>query len=308
MMEISLDTNMFPQLGDGVRAHWAPVFFEPISGSYERFVVGVAAFNEHGFHLEWANQLDRLKCFYGADAVGTVSAIQIAGEYLQEDLTKRASQALTEPDPAVTGIAFGDIREAEGRSLERVARSWMAALSSLYVETTSELATIAEPFESMAASGDGSGDRLPFLVCDYMRMHREGFVNYFSIDLREGKQRRTKGSSHKIIIDFSGSKLVANFGTLRAGSLTGSVNLIKRRLWDLKVERDRETNDNFVRLHEMIVQRPAKDDPQITEKQQANLEEAFQALEDQADQEELRLRALETVPQIGEHILETEAA
>lgn len=34
MMEISLDTNMFPQLRDGIRAQWAPVFFEPISGSY----------------------------------------------------------------------------------------------------------------------------------------------------------------------------------------------------------------------------------------------------------------------------------
>ncbi len=129
MIDISLDTNMFPQLHDGVRARWAPVFFEPISGSYERFVVGVAAINDQGFHLEWANQLDRLTCFYGTDAVGAVSAIQIAGEYLKDDLAKRASEALSSPDPAVTGIGFGELREAEGSSLESVAKSWMAALS-----------------------------------------------------------------------------------------------------------------------------------------------------------------------------------
>ena len=133
IMEIPLDTSMFPQLRDRVRAHWAPVFFEPISGSYERFVVGVAAFNHQGFHLEWANQLDRLTCFYGANARGAISAIQIAGEYLQEDLAKRAGQAIGEPDPAVSGISFGDIREAEGNSLEGIAQSWMAALSSLHL-------------------------------------------------------------------------------------------------------------------------------------------------------------------------------
>ena len=309
MMDITIDTNIFPKLRDGVRAHWAPVFFEPISGSYERFVVGVAAFNKDSFHLEWANQLDRLKCFYGSDAIGAVSAIEIAGEYLEADLAKRAAEAFTNPDPAVTGIAFGDLREAEGRSLESVARSWMSALSSLYVEPTAEMVAVARPALNAAAdAGLGSGDRLPFMVCDYVKSQREGFAGYFSADLREGKQRRMKGSSHKVIIDFSGSKLVANFGTLKAGSLTGSVNLIKRRLWDLKVERDREPGNEFSRNHEMILQRPSKDDPQVSEKQQANLDEAFEALEHQADQEELRLRALGSVQQIGEHILAVEAA
>lgn len=308
-MDITIDTEIFPKLRDGVRAQWAPVFFEPISGSYERFVVGVAAFNQDGIHLEWANQLDRLKCFYGSDAIGAVSAIEIAGEYLEIDLTKRATEAFTKPDPAVTGIVFGDFQESEGHSVEGIAQSWMSALSSLYIEPTAERVAIARPILNAADNvGQGFGDRLPFMVCDYVKLQREGFAGYFSADLREGKQRRMKGSSHKVIIDFSGSKLVANFGTLKAGSLTGSVNLIKRRLWDLKVERDSEPNNMLSRNHEMILQRPAKDDPQVTEKQQANLDEAFEALENQADQEELRLRALDSVQQIGEHIFAAEAA
>lgn len=307
-MEIKLESNVFPRLRDGVRAKWAPVFFTPISGSYERFVVGVAAVGANGFHLEIANQLDRLKCFYGQDAVTAISAIQIAGEYLEADLAKRAMEALTDPDPAVTGVGFGDLREAEGRNLEAIAQSWMAALSSLYDAQDLSLKVAHDLSGQSVVSGEGSGDRLPFMVCDYVKNHREGFANYFSVDLRDGKQRRMKGSSHKVIIDFSGSKLVANFGTLKAGSLTGSVNLIKRRLWDLKVERDREPNGSFSRKHEMILQRPAKDDPQVTEKQQANLDEAFEALEHQADQEELRLRALGSVQLIGEHILAAEAA
>lgn len=308
-MDITIDTNIFPKLHGGVRAHWMPVLFEPISGSYERFVVGVAAVSSDGFHLEWANQLDRLNCFYGADASGAVSAIEMAGEYLEIDLTKRAAEALTSPDPAVTGIVFGELREAEGTSLESVAQSWMSALSSLYSGPTAAVAVVEQPKYVLAHEmGQGSGDRLPFMVCDYVKSKRDGFAGFFSNDLREGGPRRTTGASHKVIIDFSGSKLVANFSTLKPGSLTKSINLIKRRLWDLKVERDGQLHSGFVRNHELILQRPPKDDPQTTEKQQENINEALEALEEQAAQEQLRLRALGSVQQIGEHILAAEAA
>jgi hypothetical protein len=307
MMEISLDTSMFPRLRDGVRAHWAPVFFEPISGSYERFVVGVAVFNDQGFHLEWANQLDRLTCFYGANARGAISAIQIAGEYLHEDLAKRAGMAIDEPDPAVSGIAFGDTREAEGNSLERIAQSWMAALSSLYQSGMAE-DTRSKEFVEVAAEPEGSGDRLPFLVCDYVKNKRGGFADFFSADLRDHGPRRAKRNSQEPVIDFSGSRLVANFGTLKASSLPRSFELVKLRLWDLNTVQVRDHNSMAARNYEMILQRPAKDDPQVTDKQQNRLEEALIELEEQADDKQLRLRPLETYQQIGDHVLNAEAA
>ena len=224
MMEISLDTNMFPQLRDGIRAQWAPVFFEPISGSYERFVVGVAAFNDRGFHLEWANQLDRLTCFYGANARGVISAIQIAGEYLQEDLAKRAGRAISEPDPAVSGIAFGETREAEGNSLEGIAQSWMAALSSLYHSGMSEDSRSRELVE-VAAETEGSGDRLPFLVCEYVKSKRVGFADFFSLDLRENKQRRAKKNS--TILNYN--KTIAY--CKRPGRCPGIFHAVEQTAW-----------------------------------------------------------------------------
>ncbi|MCA0997956.1 hypothetical protein [Alloyangia pacifica] len=307
MMEISLDTNMFPQLRDGVRARWAPVFFEPISGSYERFVVGVAAFNDQGFHLEWANQLERLSCFYGANARGAISAIQIAGDYLQDDLAKRAGRAIGEPDPAVSGIAFGDTREAEGNSLEGIAQSWMAALSSLYQSGMAQNSRARELVE-VAAETEGSGDRLPFLVCDYVKSKRVGFADFFSADLRENRQRRAKRNTQEPVIDFSGSRLVANFGTLKAASLSRSFELVKLRLWDLDTVQVRDRGSMAARKYEMILQRPAKDDPQVSDKQQSRLEEALKELEEQADDKQLRLRPLETYQKIGDHVLKAEAA
>lgn len=307
MMKIALDTNMFPKLHESVRAHWAPVFFEPISGSYERFVVGVAAFNEAGFHLEWANQLDRLSCFYGANARGAISAIQIAGEYLEEDLAKRAGGAISEPDPAVTGVAFGEVREAEGNSLEAVAQSWMAALSSLYLLGHEQSHAERELVE-VAAETEGSGDRLPFLVCDYVKNKRVGIGDFFSADLRENRKRRARRNSQEPVIDFSGSRLVANFGTLKASSLPRSFELVKLRLWDLNTVQVRDDDTLAAREYEMILQRPAQDDPQVTDKQQNRLEEALKELEDQADEKSLRLRPLDTYQKIGDHVLKAEAA
>lgn len=305
MMDIALDIKMFPQLHDGVRAQWAPVFFEPISGSYERFVVGVAVFNKQGFYLEWANQLDRLKCFYGPDAVGAISAIQIAGEYLEDDLAKRAGDAVREPDPAVTGIAFGEVREAEGSSLEGVAKSWMAALSSLYLSDNA--ATVIET-ELHEMSAESSGDRLPFLVCDYVKSKRIGLADHFSSDLRENRTRRAKKNSQEPVIDFSGSRLVANFGTLRVSALPRSFEVVKLRLWDLNTVQVREGESMVTREYEMILQRPPKDDPQVSDKQQNRLEAALKELEEQADEKSLRLRPLDTYQQIGEHVLDAEAA
>jgi hypothetical protein len=71
-----------------------------------------------------------------------------------------------------------------------------------------------------------------------------------------------------VFIDFSGSFLVANFGTLLLTNRAQSVDKIKRRLWDLKVDRDKQQESMMIsRTHEMIVQHPAPDDPQITERQ-----------------------------------------
>lgn len=103
-------------------------------------------------------------------------------------------------------------------------------------------------------------------------------------------------------------KLVANFGTLASSNFTASIGRIKTRLWDLKVDRDSEPSVLATRDHEMIVQHPPMNDPQLTEKQVGRLKEALQALEEQADQEEIRLRPLNTVEEIGEHILLREAA
>jgi hypothetical protein len=305
-MITALDNGAFPSFERPVRAFWAPILLSPIRGSYEQLVIGVAVVSDAGFHVEAANALSRLQCLYGSSSDIVIQVAGIVLDELRTDLATRSLTALRDFQPSITGVGIGEIREAEGLTLEAIGSSWMGALSSLYdgtliapeVTEEDEESSIEARFEAFV-----SGDRLPRLVLDYVKEQREGFAKFFRTDLVSTHRRR---KSHEVQIDFSGSKLVANFGTLQAGQVARSVDLIKRRLWDLKVERDSEGADVFQRRHEMLIQVPAKEDPQVTERQYENLEIAKQALEQQADQEQLRLEAFSSVTEIGNRVLESE--
>jgi hypothetical protein len=79
-------------------------------------------------------------------------------------------------------------------------------------------------------------------------------------------------------------------------------------MWDLKIARDREKGDLWRRNHEMLVQHPPANDPQLNQRQVDKIMESIRELEKQADQEEIRFRPMTTVEQMGEHLMQGEAA
>jgi hypothetical protein len=288
-----------------VQAEWMPLFISPIRGSFERLVAGVIVANQSGFHIEMANELGRLHCLYGDGAEAITLAMHVVREQLEQDLARNGIDGLRSGID-IGGFEFGPIRSVEGLSLRQIGQSWMAALSSIY--SKSEISDQSSETSSLVENTQlrGLTDRLPVLVMEYVSVQRAGLTNYFNRDVVLQKRQKTS-QAYEVSIDFAGSKLVANFGTLRAGGIVGSVNRIKRRLWDLKVDRDKEVNSAFHRSHELIVQRPPANDPQITERQHKDLTEALKGLESQADQEELRLLPMSSVKEIGEHLIKMEA-
>ncbi|WP_162600045.1 hypothetical protein [Azospirillum sp. TSH58] len=118
---------------------------------------------------------------------------------------------------------------------------------------------------------------------------------------------RPRQKSHTVNIDFSGSRIVANFCTLNALRPFNAAKNVKTRLWDLKVDRDRSRKMTGIYLdHELFVFRPSESDPNYTDKQLDNIAEALHELEKQADQEEIRIRPLSSVKVMAQHILMAE--
>jgi hypothetical protein len=303
---LSLVEKDFPTTEGFVRAKWAPLLLRPILGSPEQFVIGVAAVGENGFHLERANSFERLTCLFSGEAHSAILAAQAGLSAWENDLSGRALSAIADYRPIFSGVVVGELRDAEGLSLQSIASSWMVALSSIYSPTSAAMdLTSVQAVELSEAARPR--DRLPALVLDYVKSKRPGLDKFFSEEIREQFVRRRANAS-AVYIDFAGSKVVANFGTLSASQHVASVDRIKRRLWDLKVDRDNEKGGLAKRDHEMIVQHPSNDDPQFSEKQFDRINEALVSLEQQADQEEIRFRPMNTIDQIGDHLLAKEAA
>lgn len=309
---ISFGKTAFPRpLSGFVKARRAPVIYCPIIGSVEQLVVGVIAFDEQRAHLARANRLDRLGCFYDDRATGAILAIELALEELELDLATDPSLLLHAYDAAVSGVKIGPTQEVEGVSLEVIASSWLSGMSSLYVPEASNAQLIEIPTGVSALDNpsayDRASDRLGQLLLNYVQDKRPKLVDAFSEEIR-AQARRRRGSAHSVFIDFAGSKIVANFGILSTNGYAASIDRIKRRMWDLKIARDRERSGFLGRSHEMLVQHPPKNDPQLTYRQVDKLMESVRELEEQANQEEIRFRPLTTVEQIGEHLVQSEAA
>jgi hypothetical protein len=299
--------QQFPQLTRRVRAKWAPLLLAPIMGSPERLVIGVAAVSDEGFHIETANALRRLKCLYGEDADTAIFTAEAAMDALRVDITGRGVKALLEPVVTFSGVLVGPVNDGEATTVQQIARVWMTSLSSLYQEEMGSRIELLREEATQQADGGGFTDRLPSLVLKYVADRRPGLEAFFNEDIRETRPRRRKRPKpHGVIIDFAGSRLVANFGTLVAANRVPSVDKIKRRIFDLIVGRDTEAKSMAPRSREMIVQHPAADDPQVGARQSSEIAEALQALSYQAGTENIAFVPMTTVPLIGDHILRAE--
>lgn len=308
----ALDKTIFPQPQRGfVRAKRAPVIFRPIIGSIEQLVVGAIAYDSRSAHLARANRLDRLHCFYNEHATGAILAIELALEELALDLGADPSLASGDYLAAMSGVAIGPSYDAEGVSLEIIASSWLAGMSSLYVPEVSnnglmKLTMAGRDIEEPQVF-DRASDRLGQLLLDYIGEKQPRLIDAFSEEIR-AQARRRRGSAHSVFIDFAGSKIVANFGILSTSGYATSIDRIKRRMWDLKIARDDERTGFLGRTHEMLVQHPPENDPQLTQRQVDKIMESVRELERQADQEEIRFRPMTTIDQIGDHLVKSEAA
>lgn len=304
----SLAPDSFPPAHGLLKARWAPILLRPILGSPESYVIGVAAAAEDAAYLEQANRLERLQCLFEGNADAVILAARAGLDALQQDIGLRGKDALLDYQPVLSGIRRGELREGEGASLSDIARAWLASISSLYAS----VAALEQRSESDTAvvqiDGERARDRLPDLVLEYVGRQRPGLVDFFSQEIRDRARRRRSGNPSAVIIDFAGSKVVANFGTLFANNYSTSVDRLKRRLWDLIISRDNERGAVSERKHEILVQCPPANDPQFTERQYARISEGVELLRDQAQQEAVEFYALTTVPEIGDHLVQREAA
>lgn len=298
---ISLNTSLsFPLRNENVRAEWMPIYIEPMVGSGERICVGVATANDIGFLVVPVVALNRLECVYGKDAEAILLAADFVVNNLQGALTKNGAAALHDWKPPMEGVYSGRIVRGAGASLEEIARTGLTMCASL-VEC---LADADE--EANSTANRMNGNRLEQLVKEKVLSVRP------RLEPRFGRQYKRGENVRSVTIGFVGDVIAANFGVLVPQCLSGNVNNIKAKLWDLAQLRQDFALPSLVAskvtLFEMLVYRPSSEMPEYSNRQLKGINEAVNELEAEADKQEIRFRPFTGHDAIAEVLLEAEAA
>lgn len=297
-----------PELKDGV---WRPIFFHSNFDTPERLVAGIVSCVDGEWHLQVANALDRLKCLYGKEAEVAIEAIQAGLAELERELreTRELPSAL-----AVSGLTYGDEHKSQSPDAASLSQRWLRTISALH-DPSREYALsgvrIIDGNEIETASNKVSRaierDRLSVLVFEDLVSRVPQVRSMFNPHVRKlSENENTRLLSHQAYVAYDGKRLAANFSTLKAGRHKVSVDIAKRLMWDL--EQHREQHDSLLgpQIHEMFLHHPNKDDPQITERQFANVMDVVEMLQNEGERQKIVVKPFDDVERISADIIEIE--
>lgn len=301
----------FPPADQYKPAQWAPIYIEPIAGSGERLLVGVAAVSKEGVAVKRAH-LKKLDCLFGESAIALMHICEIALLSIEDDLKKRGGAALLEPRPGVSGVHVAPPLNAMALSVDALADQWLHSLSSL---SRGVQAPNSEE-EGIDVGSEGVSDSsisLPRLVHDVVVARAPSLERYFRPELRPSarRERRPRRRAFDVRVDYSGGRVVANMATLLSTQPTRLVSGLKQKLWDLDAFRGRRVTPGVLsfpdaRGHELLLLRPTSLSGVEAEILVPQMEEMLAALIDQADPLEIRVRPFSTIDVMASHILTVE--
>ena len=304
----------FPEPPALIRCICAPILIEPLQGSEERLAIGVVVISGKDSTVVYASGLEKLSCLFGDEAEALILSSRANLHAMSDDVMRRGHDALEKPNFPFQGAYIGNVEQVVGRSVDEVGERWMRSFGSLWQPRNQYISQMApETSYAMAKKDDydigelQTKDRLPRLVYDYIIERNQSVATRFRSVIQVGHSARQPAS--RTVIDFAGSKIVANIGTLRSRQRSQSVLILTKKLWDLVVNREKQGGlFTDATQYELLVHVPKDNDPEYTPRQIGNIKGDLEALTEQADREKLRLRGMTSVDEIGDHILKAEVA
>lgn len=294
------DQLAFPPRRDKVRGSWVPLYIEPVVGSGERITIGVAVANGGSFLVVPVPALERLSCLYGSENEALMFAAKSALDSMEGLLAKSGPEGLDSWSSPFDGIFKGSLRNGAGNSLGEIARSALMLCSSL----VEKLAETEELDESRVAISES---RLEKLIKERVVATRPGLEQAF------GRTFQAHPRARAAKVGFVGQHIAANFSLLAPPYVSRQVKDAKAKLWDLAQVQEylhaREFNlSSNLNRFELLVHRVRDDDPQYSDRQILQVQEAVYELEVEADKKAIRCRPLRSADEIAGIIVEAEAA
>lgn len=287
------------------RGFWAPVLFAPNPDTADRLVIAVVAVNEAGFYVAQADAAKKLSCLFGSAAATALMVQRATVRALKQDLATRGLAAIKDASLSFSGVSIGKIREGEAATMNALATSWLVATSSLHTAPNRVPAETDDPVEAVVAAIEAHADneRLPVLVYKAVEEAEPSLGSYFSADIRSRAKRTPRPAPQKVFIGFAGSRVVANFATLKPTKPRGMVDHIKRLMWDLAQHQDDDAGMmRDTRTHQMIVFHRDEGDPDFEPSKAVILQEMLHDLREQGAKDGIGVEPRSSVASIAQHV------
>lgn len=305
MMQTLLKDITFPDRNQFKKVELVAVYIEPRVDSGERICVGVVALQAGVAKYTEVPNLKRLRCLYGTAYAGLIYAGELALKSLSDHIINDGFEnALASWVIPAQGIFLGKPLTTSSSTLDDALRVSLSQFSSLYAEPD-ELDE-EEPSINDGRQALAGGWQLARLVKDITLILRPGFEGRFD------QKRRIKDGARPMRLGYVGEKLVANFGMLTPKSLSAMVSTSKAKLWDLAQAREGtqsgwfKTSKSDVRF-ELFVHKFAINEGSYTLKQKADIAEAMEELEVEADKLEVRCIGATSPVEIAKFLVAAES-
>lgn len=276
-----MSINLEVQPGPSYRANWAPVYFEPITGSGERITVAVVLSDDAGFEVTRTVRDEVLKALYGSQRAHLSQMIDFVLGALQ---SQSGNSTLSIP---LTGFSLGRWHEASSRS-ERYGILRQAVYRSCSLASLDHLD--AQEDESIAQEG---AKQWQVQVRESVILQRPELANNFNQDVAI----ISNGLPPRIGFLYDGR--AANFATLRPNGLSASVGTVRGKLYELLTIK----REGFVSQGAVILGAPREEDLTYGEKSLRASMRAITELMHEASEDGLDLLPAHSVSEAAEHVL-----
>lgn len=272
---------------------WVSVYLEPILGSGERLTIIVAAVSSNGDILvKPAIRKEVVEAMYGLRSSSFNNMVDLISNSLKTHLQNGGD--LTEWLPPISGITVSSPRDAASSTTTGILRqavSLSSSLSSLLDENVDVDKKVKKSWEP---------DRWSTQLIDaVLRVDakRECFFN----------RQFTFSDGHRPArIFYLSDRAAINTGKLLPSNLNEFVKDGKAKISDLSmIKKHGDFFDH--QYHQMLVFRPADDNPAYSEKNIRSIKSAYLALQDLANTYEVTITPVHSVEQAARIILRTAA-
>ncbi|WP_257813061.1 hypothetical protein [Burkholderia glumae] len=272
-----------------LNTYWRPIFWEPVSGTGERLMVGSIV--EMDGVLSWHRLIrdDILDCLYGKSSSGVKDLIDTGLQAICALSELGAMRA--ETMPPVYGLEAGPLRNTHATSISDALRTAALLYSSL-----SNLDKLDDPDEADAPSQEEGNRRFTTDVRERVLKLRPDLSDYFgkTATLVEGGQQTRFG--------YVSPRSILHFGVLSPVRQPAGLRDARARLWELRGAQEMAQ----IPFAGLIFGVPSPDDPTLSDRQIDAMNRNLRGIEQEADKYHMRFFAVSTAQAGAEKVLEHE--